>query len=214
MDQNKRKILLLDVCHTLYSSNTTFDFLAWRLKDDIEYQALAKKRSSIHNRIRARLGFQDEIRELAVGFLTGLPLEELDRAAMVFAETLTPIQEVMNLLTEYKTRGFEPILLSSSLDFIVSAVAKRLGIVRFHATELHYQDKNCLGTIKKDLLKTKADLIKTHYADAECVFVTDNRTDLACASEVSTFIAVYSKYDSRSARFWRRHAIMNTLTYD
>jgi len=213
IDKVEKKVLLLDVCHTLYHSNTTFDFLAWYFSDNPAYQSLAKKRSSTLNRICARLGFKDHIREHAVGLLKGIPRQKLESAAVSFASTLRPIDPIQAALRNFKEQGYEPILLSSSLDFIVLAVAKQLDIHSIHATELNYQDSVCSGTIKHDLLNTKAQIIKTRYAGLESVFITDNRTDLNCASEVSKFIAVFHSKDSGNANFWHRHGIRDTLTY-
>ena len=49
-------IILFDVCHTLYESNTTFDFLADFFGEDPSYLALARKRRSWSGRVRAKFG--------------------------------------------------------------------------------------------------------------------------------------------------------------
>jgi len=213
MTSTSRKVLLLDVCHTLYSSNTTFDFLAWYLPNDVELGALLKRRQSIFNRVAARLGFKDNIREQAIKCLTGIKRADLDAAAKEFVATLTPIQEVMDKLNEFRTQGYKPVLLSSSLDFLVAAIAELLDIKTMHATTLGYRDSECLGTITADLLNTKANIVVADYASFDTIFITDNHTDLPCAQEVKRFIAVYHNEDSRSAAFWRRNGIRNTLTY-
>ncbi|MFT6437092.1 MAG: HAD superfamily phosphoserine phosphatase-like hydrolase [Candidatus Azotimanducaceae bacterium] len=208
-----RKILLLDVCHTLYLSNTTFDFLAWYLPKNPAYQAIAKRRRSVLNRVSMRLGFKDTIRNQAIALLSGFSCRELKAAADAFTKTLPPINAVQTQVNEYKSKGYKPILLSSSLDFIVDSVAQRLEIETSHSTLLNYQDSICLGTIKRDLIHTKASLIKQHYNGTESVFITDNRTDLDCMTEVSKFIAVHHKDDAANARYWRRHGVRETLTY-
>lgn len=213
MTQAARKILLLDVCHTLYLSNTTFDFLAWYLPENLAYQTIAKKRRSLFNRVSARLGFADTIREQAIALLAGIPRNELETAAAAFTKNLRPINTVQTRVNEYRKLGYEPVLLSSSLDFIVDSVAQLLAIETVHATELNYRDDICLGTIKQDLLHAKANVIKHHYKGTDSTFITDNRTDFNCATEVSKFIAVHQKDDSASARYWRRNSIRDTLTY-
>ena len=211
--QAARKILLLDVCHTLHLSNTTFEFLAWYLPENPAYQAIAKKHTSLFNRISMRLGFTDTIREQAITLLAGIPCNELENAATAFTKTLQPINTVQAQVNEYLKLGYEPVLLSSSLDFIVNSVAQLLAIETVHATELNYKDAICLGTINKDLLHSKASVIKHHYKGTDSAFITDNRTDFNCATEVSKFVAVHLKDDAASARYWQRNGIRETLTY-
>ena len=56
-------IILFDVCHTLYESNTTFDFLADFFGEDPSYLALARKRRSWSGRVRAKFGrYEQDLR--------------------------------------------------------------------------------------------------------------------------------------------------------
>jgi len=211
--QAGRKVLLLDVCHTLYQSNTTFDFLAWYFPQNPDYQSLQRKRKNILNRISARLGINDGVRERSIALLNGIPESRLEAAATEFVNTLKPIEQVHCVVDNYQQQGYELVLLSSSLDFIVRCVGKLLDSSAIHATELNYDNLVCNGTIKHDLLHTKATVIKNYYAGLETVFITDNRTDLACANLVSKFVAVHRLSDSSSANYWRRKEIKEILTY-
>ena len=160
-----------------------------------------------------RIGFTDTIREQAIALLAGIPCNELETAAAAFTKTLRPINTVQNQVNEYRRQGYEPVLLSSSLDFIVNSVAQLFAIETAHATELNYKDAICLGTIKKDLLHNKANVIKSHYKGTDSAFITDNRTDFSCATEVSKFVAAHHENDAASARYWRHNGIRETFTY-
>ena len=207
-------VLLVDVCHTLYKSNTMFDFLRWYLAGDSGYQRLQKLRGSLPVRVALKLSPRDFIRNKAVTYLKGHKQTDLLEAANRFIEQLVPIPETVEVLRQYQSRDYRIILLSASLDFIVDAVCRKIAADSFHASDLCYEDGICQGTFSVDLLAGKRRIIRQFFEGDTCDFITDNRTDLNCAALVNELIAVYSKHDSASASFWRRNNIRQTVTYE
>ncbi|MAV27009.1 MAG: hypothetical protein CMQ05_13000 [Gammaproteobacteria bacterium] len=115
----------------------------------------------------------------------------------------------MRLIETYRNDGYRVVLLSSSLDCVVEAVAQRLN-AEWRASELGFVDGRCTDKLVRDILHHKHRIIAERYATDNTLMLTDNRTDLAFAAAVSDFIAVRSRSDERARRFWQRHGITQT----
>ncbi len=204
----------MDVCHTLYKSNTTYDFLEWYLSANQDYQRLVKFRQNLLVRVAARAIGHDIVRSKAIAYLKGLEYSALIDAATIFVDQLDPIPETMQVLKQYRSRNYQIVLLSSSLDFIVEAISRKLNAKRFHASQLDYQEGICQGVFASDLATGKRDIIERFYSDDTCDFITDNFSDLTCAPFVDQMIAVYEVNDSASAAFWKRNKIAQSITYE
>lgn len=205
--------LLVDVCDTLYRANTTFDFMAWRHRDDPSMQHLLNARRHLWHRLNYRLTGNDRIRTRVIARLAGAEATLLAEQGRQFIATIPRIEETWKLITTYRNDGYRVVLLSSSLDCVVSAVAAHLD-ADWHASELSYDDQRCTGLLASDLLHRKHEVIAKHYAADNTVMLTDNRTDLACAGVVGGFIAVRARSDERAKRFWHRHGIREHVVYD
>ena len=207
-------IVLFDVCHTLYESNTTFDFLADYFSGDSAYQILAAKRRSLSGRIRAKFGsFEKDLRRDFVSLLDGEPESKLRKRAVEFIRQQNTIDATHELLNEAKLRGDQVHLVSGSLDFIVEAVADELSVDASHCTRLMYEDQICRGIITDDLDGHKADLLKREFRGEDLVMISDNFSDGTCIELVRAFHPVYRLGDKRAERYWANKPVANPVCY-
>jgi phosphoserine phosphatase len=206
-------VLLVDVCHTLYRSNTTFDFLAWYLKHDPDYEIVARRRKNILVRTAQKLTGQDRVRPAAIRCLQGHQQADLQVAATEFIRTLEPIKQTWDELARYRQAGAKIVLLSASLDFIVNAVAADIEADESFASRLTYDADTCLGVLSTDLTGRKQHVIQQHFAADACDFITDNRSDLGCKALVDDLIAVYRDSDNGETRGSDERSPMNRLIY-
>jgi HAD superfamily phosphoserine phosphatase-like hydrolase len=207
-------VLLLDVCHTLFKSNTTFDFLDFYLGGTAEFKHMQSLRGRISYRVRQKFGAVDTVRLTSISLLKDHPKVELERGAREFVKSLRVIEPVFNLISHYREEGYEIALLSSSLDFIVQSIGESLGISRWHATRLNYVYGTCNGEIKEDLLGEKQNVIKSTYMNRKCVLISDNKEDINCLPFVSKFVAVYPKSDIVSNFYWYSRGIRDVVKYE
>ncbi|MBL4681815.1 MAG: haloacid dehalogenase-like hydrolase [Pseudomonadales bacterium] len=208
------KVLLVDVCFTLYKSNTTFDFFEQYFTDNVDYQKLKKLRRNLFVRVLSRIVPYDFVRENAVKLLLNHTALELKQAASLFVDTLEPIGEVKKAIAEYRSEGYTIVLLSSSLDFIVEAVSIAVKADHYYATTLVYENQICKGKIEHDLFANKDKIIKQEFVNDDIVFLSDNKSDLNCAPLVNKLVAVFKVNDKSAAAFWKRNHIEDVLPYE
>lgn len=176
-------IVLIDICGTLYDSNTTFDFIRWsfpgkrKMKRWLSGTLFAK---GINKLFLLVLGL-DVLRVWWVRELKGFQKSELDHmSASFYAESLIPrrIDEVHEQVERYRRLGYRLVLVSATLDFIAATIAEELAIVEVHSTLLDYKGDVCLGSIRRDLLGKKdgiaGPLLKGYD---EVILITDNKSD-------------------------------------
>jgi len=208
------KVLLVDVCFTLYKSNTTFDFFEQYFTDNADYQKLKKLRNNLFIRVLSKIIPYDFVRKNAVKLLLNHNEIELKQAARLFVGKLEPITEVEKTIAEYRSKDYKIVLLSSSLDFIVEAVSIAVKADLYYATTLVYEDQVCRGRIERDLLANKDKIIKREFANDDIVFLSDNKSDLNCAPLVNKLVAVFKVNDKSAAAFWKRNHIEDVLPYE
>lgn len=209
------KVALFDVCHTLVRANTTFDFLSFYFEGDETYRRFKRKRESLSGRLRAKFGDNEQtMRYAAISFLEGEPEERVKLRAAEFVERLEFIEPTGTLLKQWQGQGDEVVLVSASLDVVVAAVAKKLVVERYFASELKFENDVCLGALDKDLLGNKAELISSRFDGDDLTMVTDNFSDENCISVVKNFVPVYQQGNTRAKRFWRSKPTEVPLCYD
>jgi len=199
--------ILVDICGTLYKSNTTFDFLSFYLKSK-PYKVFRIISRSIFWRILNKLLFSkfhiDLTRIIAVSFLRGSTINELKKAMEDFyMESLThlKINSVLEVLEYYKTAGTQIILVSATLDFIAEKIASSLDIKQWYATELVYKNDVCVGRISRDLLNMKLPYLQTQNVNPPfSTVLTDNFTDLDLVIEAKHAIIVTN---NRNLKYWK-----------
>ena len=182
----EKKLIVCDVCDTLYASNTTFDFIRYFVAQQNKFQRLwftlisARYSPLFYLLILAGKIFRaDLVRTLAIKLLGGLSKETLTILAFEFHDSFLEKrknEKVFSLLEKLKKDG-EILLLSSSIDPVINAIASRNGF-QYKSSSLEYEKGLSSGKLQDDLTGVKhtflVDLVKDHR---QLAVVTDNRSD-------------------------------------
>lgn len=184
---NQNKVVLFDICGTLFFSNTSFDFLDSIIKvKSYKYFRYFSRTllARIVNKIFISIFNKDLIRSIAVHYIKGLNKIELKAYANDFYDNFlysNKIKESFDKIEYYrKLPDTIVILASATFDFIAETVAEKLNIPFYFGSELSYDSNDVFeGCIKKDRLghKYQAVLdmgIKPPFDKV----ITDNITDL------------------------------------
>ncbi len=205
------RILLVDLCGTLYRSNTTFDFLREFLASDADWSRFERMSRSLGARALNRILPGDQRRLRAIRHLRGHAYDALREAADTFLGGLETIPEVCARIRSLAAEHDRTVLMSSSLDFIVDRACTRFEFDDYFATRLRYDDGICTGEIARDLLDNKRQVVKEEFTGRSCTLITDNHTDIACKGAVDRLIGVAG--NARSLRFWSDRA-SEVVAYD
>lgn len=175
-----RPPLLLDVCGTLYATNTSVAFLrhvslaspglrlSWFL-GAIEAWIRRRLGSSPGDCMRARLRVlgglgRDRIRALAAGFVDTLERDH-------------PFPESLRRLDTALAEGRETWLVSATLEEILEAIAQRHPGVRILGSRLEYRDGTCTGKYSSFLLEEGKYRELSRHLDPELIAASDFATD-------------------------------------
>lgn len=190
----KEKYFIIDVCGTLYRSNTTMDFIKFHYSGKRWFQVLQKLRA---NRIYAyvnyllfRISGIDLTRIIAIHHLKGLTKEEISNMANRFYnEYLLKIknEDVFDIIEDKRKNGLTLVIVSATLDCISKIVAENLGVKRFFSSELEYDNNDvCVGKLRSDLLGSKLKkLISERIIPPYAGIITDNYSDADILSKTN-----------------------------
>ncbi|MBQ7530716.1 MAG: haloacid dehalogenase-like hydrolase [Paludibacteraceae bacterium] len=177
----EQRYTLVDVCWTLFYSNTTFDFLDFAVKDK-GYRCLRRiGRSWFGRKINVllyKLFGYDWLRSRGLRYLKGKSRSELAAQAEQFYEEYLMPRRIEPVWEEVRSQksdvGSQIVIVSGTLDIIAETVARHLGAEAYYATEMVYDANSFTGKFK-DLLLTKASALPyyEHYD-----IITDNLTDI------------------------------------
>lgn len=178
--------VLIDICGTVFDSNTTFDFLDEFLRQSSYARFRRLSRTVIWRAISksfALLRGTDLTRYIAVRYLRDIPRQQLVEAADRFCESVLRHKvkvRTIETIEQYRRQGYRLVLASATLDFIAEAVARWLSIDTFFGSELSYTvGGNCRGLIVKDRLGHKLQAVKDcQIALPVAVTITDNLSDI------------------------------------
>lgn len=193
-----------DVCGTLYRSNTTYDFVRFlfplfsRLIFSIPARAI--------NKLSVRFFDFDLIRYCAIRKLRGMHKDLLYTKAEEFVNDILCdliLRKTHELLSTFNID--EVCLISASIDPIINAIAKELGIVNWYSSELDYSNNVCLGVLKKDLLGKKHVLFEVNSFE---IMVTDNKSDLRFVLKTNKSYLIASK---KTLDFWKKNKRMQDI---
>ncbi|MGL5990784.1 MAG: hypothetical protein ACRCZT_03810 [Plesiomonas sp.] len=199
----EKKIIIFDVCGTLYDSNTTFDFIRSFRRNSVYIKLLGWWAIKIPLIALGRVISLDIYRSLFIYSLKGVERTILVKAANEFYDHVLQYKKIdatHQMLENLKQQnGNDIIYCSASLDIIVQVISERLG-GRHQSSLLSFSpDGICLGFLSKDLLGKKDTLFED--IDIELT-VTDNISDLALLKmSKSSFILSKEKYLS----FWLKN---------
>lgn len=193
-----KKIIVFDVCGTIFHSNTTLDFIDFFLfRYEYSDKKLVKKIYKLTknltirrlNRLSKKLLGLDFIRIFLINILSSYSKTELKNAFEMFYESELKYNinnEVLFILRE-DLKGELPVFLcSASLDFIIECISEKLGVSNYFSSKLLYKNNICMGCIQKDLLGKKLDVLDGFIVHK---VVTDNLDDLnVCLSSEKSII--------------------------
>jgi HAD superfamily phosphoserine phosphatase-like hydrolase len=207
------KLVVFDVCNTLYDANTTFEFVrriqsgkSWLRAVDC---ALSHRASPLFWAQAGlyRLGGVDVPRRVMIASLRGIGYEDLRRSARAYVAEELPsraIAETHSRLQQHAQAGDRVVLVSNSLDVVVEAIAETLG-VEWRASRLAYRDGRCAGYLDADSTGRKLDTVRElsdeHPPAPELVVYTDNLSDRALVEAADAAMVVIPARGSRAA--WR-----------
>lgn len=178
-----RKVLVVDLCGTIVTKNTTHEFFKSREMPAYRRIIASTLLSSVGTKVFS-LFPGDLQRKFVIKCLRGLSRKILHARARAFAERLLSEAargEVINEINQWQAQSLPVVVASASLDFIVHEFARALGAETFVATRLVYGPTGiCLGRIQSDSTGRKLDELRALLGRQEFEFdvITDNPEDV------------------------------------
>lgn len=178
-------IVLIDICGTIFNSNTTFDFLDTQLFGN-KYNLFRKISKTLLGRIINKIFYSsihiDLIRNIAFSFLRGTSKSILlNKAEHFYYNQLKrkAYDKIIKVIDILKKENKEIILASATVDFVAEIIAQQLNIKKVIATELEYKNGICMGRIKHDNWGNKlASLENKKINPPYYMTITDNYSDI------------------------------------
>ena len=203
------KILVVDLCNTLYKSNTTQDFFSYVFKVDEKYKTIKRKNSNIGFKVMNKLSNKilkyDMSRALITKILKSKTSVEIENLVSNFIDEFLEkkkIEKVHQLISDYKNQGYKVIIMSASYGFIVKEIAKNLDIDGYISSEAEVINGIFTGKVSSDILYTKFRVFKKKYLNYEdLVMITDNETDYDFAKQTKKSYIVINNHNKK---FWEK----------
>jgi HAD superfamily hydrolase (TIGR01490 family) len=151
--------------------------------------------------------------------IRGLRREDLEATALEVFERRTERSlrpELVRLIASLKASGSRVVLATSSLDFIVAPIARRIGADDVLASSLEFSEGRCAGRLARALFgPAKHDAARLYAAErgvalSDCSFYSDSIHDLPLLLEVGTPVAVEPDHRLRREARSRGWEIMRT----
>ena len=196
-----KEYFLIDICGTIFNSNTTFDFLKFYFSKKHWYKILIMIRKIkiliIINAIFMRLVQIDLLRYWALTHLKGYTKEQLSSMSDIFYKeylTKRTNKEATEIIERMKRENKELILVSATLDCIAFAVSKNMNIPCVFSSKLAFKNNKCLGRLQHDLLTNKLNvLVDNKINPPYWGIITDNYSDMALIKKSQhVFLIQYS----------------------
>ncbi|PTP29359.1 hypothetical protein CWO07_17760 [Vibrio splendidus] len=214
------KIAVFDVCGTIYRSNTTFEFLDHYFANNYRYRLFRFFSRTFFAKLINYPFFKyfrtDLIRIIAILFLKGESTSAVSESARLFVEQQlnNKVQQpVADLFGKYKREGYYLVLMSGSLDFLITTIQDKWEADDAYSTLLQRENNKFTGSVYFDQLFNKYDVLKNNYKDIEeLVVVSDNASDLLLLSKADTAFAICNK--QKHIDFWKRQNLSNLSVVD
>lgn len=202
MSENRPPLAVFDLCDTLVAENTTFGFLrsyakttgATRLQSALRRWTSRRSPYFYLGALANRLAGLDLPRRRAIAALAGERRSALRQHAEIYAESVLNHHGnkiILDQLRAMSEDGAEVVIVSSSIDLVVAAIAARIG-TSYLASKLEFAGECCTGRLTRDLTGKKlAALREAGMLGGRKVHVfTDNRTDrsLVQAADQATIV--------------------------
>ena len=205
-----KRVVIIDICGTLFDSNTTMDFLDFIFSDNKRYNKYKKIRKSLIiravNKTLLNCLHLDLIRKYGVYFLKGASKEEIIKMVDKFYdEFLRPriIPQAWQVIDTYRNNDHYLLIVSATLDCIAEKVAQELNVNQFLASELSYTNNICNGKISHDLLRAKVKTLNNKgILPPYEMTISDNKTDINLMAESKCCFAL-CKHGKES--FWEEN---------
>lgn len=192
------RIAIVDVCGTLYDTNTTAGFVRFhhRRVRNVARAGILNAATSRQLPLRVllvalgKLLRFDILRSALIYSLIGESVAELKISAVGYVDALRgeAIPQVHELVDRYRSEGRQLVLASNSLHYVISEISSRLGGA-FVASEVFDVDGRSAGRLSKDITGRKRaaleSLLNVNLSDIDYVVVTDNRTDMPLLPDAS-----------------------------
>lgn len=207
------KILIIDICDTIYDSNTTFDFLDYYFKNDKRYIFLLKLKKikifRILNSILLKVIKKDFLRIIFTYIL--LKKEEVSKINYEMEKFYNEFlkkrikKESLKIIKTFKKNNEKLIIISGTYDFIAKKIAEKLDIEDYFGTVLEIKYKRYTGKILKDLFLKKENILKKiilKNKEYNLYLLTDNKTDYILTKYmIKSFIMITPK----NKKFWNKY---------
>ncbi|MGL4934737.1 MAG: HAD-IB family phosphatase [Cetobacterium sp.] len=203
------KILIVDICDTLYNSNTTFDFLNFYYSDNPNYKRLNKLRKNIFvkgfNKVFYKVLKKDLVRIIFTFFLKNEKVKDIEIAVENFYNNFLKSREKeisLNLLKKYKLEGYDLVIISGTYQFIAKKIGKKLKITKVYGTLLEEKKGKYSGRLKLDMLIYKEKIIReilNENSNSILHLLTDNITDYNLVKYTEKANIVITDYNKN---FW------------
>lgn len=203
------KILAVDLCNTLYKSNTTQDFFEFSFKDNEEYKKLKSKNKNFNfkvvNKLSNKILKNDMSKKLITTALKDLESKEINSLADRFVEEFLETKKIIKaqeIIKEYKEKGYHIVMISASYDFIAEAVARKLDINEVIASTADIIEGKFTGKVKEDILYTKFSKFTDKFKGYnDLIMITDNETDYDFVKKTTKSYIVIHK---NNKAFWEQ----------
>ncbi|WP_116083514.1 haloacid dehalogenase-like hydrolase [Tropicimonas sp. IMCC34011] len=197
------RIVIVDVCGTLYDENTTAGFVrfvagAGLLRRPRLFRLLERLRRGPARKVVTALGGmigRDLFRTGYIRCLAGITRSDLEARATAYAEALDAGKKIAvahERLAHFEADGWRPVMVSNSLDVVIAAIADRKGC-DWLASTLDWRGDVCAGILARDLKGRKLAAFEEIFgalpADRLSV-MTDNRSDADVMNAASVAVLV------------------------
>ncbi|MBS9525604.1 haloacid dehalogenase-like hydrolase [Litoribacter alkaliphilus] len=212
MEKDKEEMYIFDVCGTLYHSNTTYDFLKYFFlrNNYVNYMKISLLLSipvKVFIVALNKIGWNLPLRSYLVGLLEGTGLNEVEVEAEKFVKEILchrKIDAVHGMLQGSLSEGKKVLLVSASIDPVIKAIAKDLGVGFFVCSTLEVMEKNFFtGKFSKDIKGNKANIANEGVGiewGKTSVF-TDNKDDMDLIERCDSAFVISKK---RNINFWEK----------
>jgi phosphoserine phosphatase len=201
--------IVVDICHTLYWSNTTNDFLLYFFREHSTFsKSLAAKFILLKwspvfwlLAVVSRVSKADVHKKVLLLLLNNISTEELSKAALRFESTVLSTKKneaVWKIMANAQLQGCKILLLSASIEPVVDAIASRYGY-EGKGTTLEVKEGFFTGRLlfdptgRKEVLLPKGEIIE--------LVISDNASDLKLMKYAQKAIAVVH---SGNKQFWQK----------
>lgn len=208
-------VLIIDICGTLYKSNTTFDFIKYHFGDSAQFKMINNFR---RNRFVCNLNYMwfkltgdDVMRRRLIKILKGESKDKLVSMAKDFYENYLLSHrnsQCFDIIEKYRNNGARLVLVSATLDIIAKTIAEYENVPEWVASNLSFDNDRCEGKIKNDLLKGKLEYTLRLTDNTHFDVITDNYSDgdIIKASSHSYLVQYSNKLNK-----WNRFIDKNTF---